>query len=857
MSKQAMTDSHQGQLQSSRFPRYRQELTVISHAGKTLIDGERSFRSFASDWDDDVLARVLPLLDGTWTEVELASQCPDLTPDQLRQVLTSLDAHNLLQNGAGTESKGAFIPDALAFFRRMERKGHDPTADDAYRRLASVQLILLSLSGSADAQAKELKEVLEKNGFQKVILVSQKELTTFLSTLDRSTDQPLLISLSVGSENCDWHAELDRHCATHGLSWLWTILDIERGYADIGPVFGDNSTCCFECFSSLHPPPTEKYQDELDGSGRVTLSAWLSLVAIRVSYRISALVTMEVDQGFMRYQLPDWERKQLFCASIPGCVRCGPAERLDDETTSQSSRGTLHTAVLFEQYLACRRPAFIEGKIQEDFEALCVALSRQNKSLPNSQEWALNRGAVSLAGSTTELLRQSPQKDNPPLSIDQLGAILMVTAGVRQAAVGKIQTRRWVATAGNLGSVELFLLVRGMDGLPPGLYFYQPRGHSLAQFERRSGPVNVDKLISLLVPSSPHTEVVILFTSAFTRLQRKYGAFGYKLSNLDAGVALSQLQLCARNFGIWSSMQMTWPDDMIANLCNLSEGREHVTAVAALSRQNAMRQSVPHAFEFGDDALDQKTAHPPSTFSGLSVDEVFHQLYKESRTSQARLVLKKSSAVALDLNGPLPQEQTFVPPSRTKNGSLGAVLSRRRSVRRYSSDSIDLEQLSNILYDAAAADAHEWPDKQNDTQMLQFLISANRVESLSPAVYRFDLTQHSLNFFGSLPSATEELQIFGGRDFTASAVFIWIGGNLQAACDQEGAFGHRKLLLRAGAAANRLWLSAIALGLEGGIVAGVSPGTHSKQFCFNGATQASLVGFVAGTGLRLRENKTE
>jgi hypothetical protein len=56
------------------------------------------------------------------------------------------------------------------------------------------------------------------------------------------------------------------------------------------------------------------------------------------------------------------------------------------------------------------------------------------------------------------------------------------------------------------------------------------------------------------------------------------------------------------------------------------------------------------------------------------------------------------------------------------------------------------------------------------------------------------------------------------------------------------------LLLRAGAAAHRLWMAALGTGLAGCLAAGVVPGTARRQFGFDGFRQASLLSFVTGYG---------
>jgi nitroreductase len=90
------------------------------------------------------------------------------------------------------------------------------------------------------------------------------------------------------------------------------------------------------------------------------------------------------------------------------------------------------------------------------------------------------------------------------------------------------------------------------------------------------------------------------------------------------------------------------------------------------------------------------------------------------------------------------------------------------------------------------------------------------------------------------------VELFVQSDFADAPAVIWIAGNLAAACASDGARGHRHLLLRAGAAAHRLWMAALASGLNGSIVAGLVPGAARRLLGFDGYKTASLLAFAAG-----------
>ncbi|HYE73791.1 MAG TPA: hypothetical protein VEF04_10680, partial [Blastocatellia bacterium] len=71
-------------------------------------------------------------------------------------------------------------------------------------------------------------------------------------------------------------------------------------------------------------------------------------------------------------------------------------------------------------------------------------------------------------------------------------------------------------------------------------------------------------------------------------------------------------------------------------------------------------------------------------------------------------------------------------------------------------------------------------------------------------------------------------------------------GNLAAACARYGSWGHRQLLLRTGAAGQRLWLSSIGVGLAGTVFAGFLPRAANRFAGLDGYLQASLLAFAVG-----------
>ena len=189
-----------------------------------------------------------------------------------------------------------------------------------------------------------------------------------------------------------------------------------------------------------------------------------------------------------------------------------------------------------------------------------------------------------------------------------------------------------------------------------------------------------------------------------------------------------------------------------------------------------------------------------------------------------------------------------LPAERVGGRLLDEVLAGRTSVRTYTDDPVSPVQLSTVLGYAHRWDAAEWQGGECVDEALRFTVLANNVEGLEPGVYVYEPVARELISLRGALSADESADLFVQPEFADAPVIVWISANLAAACARNGSFGHRRLLIRAGAAGHRLWMASLALGMAGCLVAGVIPGAAKRHLGLDGYTNASLLAFTAGHG---------
>lgn len=132
------------------------------------------------------------------------------------------------------------------------------------------------------------------------------------------------------------------------------------------------------------------------------------------------------------------------------------------------------------------------------------------------------------------------------LRLDELAALLYAAYGVTDSGgAPALPPLRAVPSGGALYPLELYCVASAVAGLEPGLYHYDPLGHSLEVLQ----PGDVRRA---LVPAMVFPELVescpalFLVGSLFWRSRFKYGLRGYRFVLLEAGhLAQNLLLACA------------------------------------------------------------------------------------------------------------------------------------------------------------------------------------------------------------------------------------------------------------------------------------------------------------------------
>jgi SagB-type dehydrogenase family enzyme len=817
---------------------YQNDLLLVSGGSAQLII------------DDKNLLNLLPilfsLLDGRHTEADIISDRPDLSNDALHSAIAALYHFGLVEEGA-FDQESCKNPQALYFLRRVAAStSRHPNGDSAYRRLSRAKVAIISDSRHSHHYETALRELLVKCGIGEVSCFNRSYFETFAETASSNSDLTMLVVLLLESEDISWLREIDGYSFRSGVPWLRSVLNRITGFSDIGPLFLGDSRPCYECFSrqclTERDLDTRDYKTTIDA----VAATWIAMLGTSIIYTVASLGRTAYE-GFKRFDHQIAEIQQLYYTRSSNCSHCCHQDMNNQPAPDPPGTfGPMNLVLLYEENARSQLNPLLRPHSAQLRRPNATGV-RQRK-LWSSPWIKLDRNHSSLEVSAKKTITLPHPAPCAEITLDKLATLLSMCAGVKEQSEIFGQIKRWAATAGDLGSAELYLVITSVVGLSPGLYYYDAWEHALVLIEADTPEFNSNFYMDKIMYPGPSANVVLLFTGSYFKLRKKYGALSYKLINLDAGVAMGQLHLAARALDIDARTQTVWPDDLVQDLCNLTDFEEQVTGVIGLYDEAHGQAPSKTGVSVAQDS-EISSRHNQISFSlsasAISIDTAVKTLYRMSRMRESDIVVdsidKRASPSSLHILRP--SESTL---NRLMSGTAKNTFSLRSTVRHYSPAPIGLDQIQLMLWSAAQADVTNWPARHDGAGLLQFLVIARNIEAMTPGAYRYDATAGILVRCDSIRSYPYPRANVDRREFTSASALIWICGNLRYSCGPYGAFGYRELLLRAGMAASWLWWTALSMNLGGGIAAALPGLPGMRESGFNGYGQVGLVAFATG-----------
>lgn len=182
-----------------------------------------------------------------------------------------------------------------------------------------------------------------------------------------------------------------------------------------------------------------------------------------------------------------------------------------------------------------------------------------------------DRPALSLPLSTALERRGSapPEALGGGLTFAELSTVLHYAYCERADGAG----RRFVPSGGALYPLDVYVVVRDVDGLTAGIYQLDPLNRSLVDRFGGGGAERIARFSNatptLMVQVPRVAAATLIVTASFERARYKYGLRGYRLSLFEAGHVMQNAALVATALGLNSLGWVGFIDHEIDDLLEL------------------------------------------------------------------------------------------------------------------------------------------------------------------------------------------------------------------------------------------------------------------------------------------------
>jgi SagB-type dehydrogenase family enzyme len=395
-----------------------------------------------------------------------------------------------------------------------------------------------------------------------------------------------------------------------------------------------------------------------------------------------------------------------------------------------------------------------------------------------------------------------------------LGCSYGLTAKI--ATMGSPLYLRSAPSAGGLYPAEVYLISRGTEFLPAGLYSYQGQSHSLLLFWESDVWTNLQSAC-FWNPVLENTDIALVTSAIFYRSAWRYEDRAYRRIFLDTGHLLGNIELSASINDYRAHLIGGFNDSQMNELLYLDSEKESVMTVIALADLLNIRQNLPPS----------TTALPSATTT----------LYPKIAEGELLSSLQRATIIDADEKieaavTPSNWEDKYNFPfclkvsvtSRPVNWGedlidLESTMLKRRSTRAYSGASLSLNELRALLHftyqpqDYADQNLDPNPD-YFDLDLLETFIAVSAVTGLEEGCYYYAPKAQELRQIRFKNFRQELHYLCLGQDLGRdAAAVVFHTADLSKAVAKYGDRVYRYLHADAGHLGQRLNLAAIHLGL--------------------------------------------
>jgi SagB-type dehydrogenase family enzyme len=393
-------------------------------------------------------------------------------------------------------------------------------------------------------------------------------------------------------------------------------------------------------------------------------------------------------------------------------------------------------------------------------------------------------------------------KDKMVPDFQTLSRILYFSAGITKKikfpGLGEMDFRAASCT-GALYHIEIYVVCSDITGLDAGVYHFDPKEMRLDVIRR--GDYREKILASTANESfTKHAPIMLVFTDVFARNSVKYQSREYRHAFWDCGTILANTLAITTLHKIPSKIIEGFVDAQTSQLLGLDAIQEVPLVILPLGITDQEILPSPDMMELNLESISSEyeieypeinAMHDSSSLLNESEVKTWrHEMKPESRTYPQLIQLEKR----FDSDEPI--ENTII---------------KRGSTRKFSLESITIEQLSTIL---TCATSGFDTDFINRGMLSDLYLIVNAVDGLDSGSYYYVREKHSLELLrkGIFRNTSGNLGLNQDLAYDAS-VTIFFMSDLKKILEHFGNRGYRVAQLDASIAGGKAYLASYALGL--------------------------------------------
>ncbi|TRU82114.1 MAG: SagB/ThcOx family dehydrogenase [Microcystis novacekii Mn_MB_F_20050700_S1] len=395
-----------------------------------------------------------------------------------------------------------------------------------------------------------------------------------------------------------------------------------------------------------------------------------------------------------------------------------------------------------------------------------------------------------------------------------LGCSYGLTAKI--ATMGSPLYLRSAPSAGGLYPAEVYLISRGTEFLPAGLYSYQGQSHSLLLFWESDVWTNLQSAC-FWNPVLENTDIALVTSAIFYRSAWRYEDRAYRRIFLDTGHLLGNIELSASINDYRAHLIGGFNDSQMNELLYLDSEKESVMTVIPLADLLNIRQNLPPS----------TTALPSATttlYPKIAEGELLNSLHRATIIATDEKIEANITPSNWEDKYNFPFCLKVSVTSRPVNWGedlidLESTMLKRRSTRAYSGASLSLDELRALLHftyqpqDYANQNLDPNPD-YFDLDLLETFIAVSAVTGLEEGCYYYAPKAQELRQIRFKNFQQELHYLCLGQDLGRdAAAVVFHTADLSKAVAKYGDRVYRYLHADAGHLGQRLNLAAIHLGL--------------------------------------------